>query len=329
MEMVDESGMLSNPLFLSLLRATPTVPLLLFGDPDQLPPIERGEPFRSMIDCGRIPVFTLHGGRRFNAESREAIITTAEACLAQNSGEFLSLLQEPEIRPFVTLVTPSTPDDEGIVETIVRGIRAGINAGKNLDDFQIVSKLNHLQQRTISTRVLHQAVADAFVANDPTRRSLRLSNGMVIREGERVMQSKNNDDINLMNGDIGTIEHIAGRRVELRVADTGAVIPLTPFQCQTLIGGFAGTPHKLQGGGFHTVVIPLSFDNQALLGYRALFTSMTRATNRIILVGTPHTAEQAVLYEDYPARITTFETTLKRDLPTIRPPVMQPELIIA
>lgn len=329
MEMVDESGMLSNPLFLSLLRATPTVPLLLFGDPDQLPPIERGEPFRSMIDCARIPVFTLYGGRRYNAESREAIIRTAEACLAQNSGEFLSLLQEPEIRPFVTLVTPSTPDDEGIVETIVRGIRAGINAGKNLDDFQIVSKLNHRQQRTISTRVLHNAVTEAFVANDATRRSLRLSNGMIVREGERVMQSKNNDDINLMNGDIATVEHIAGRRVEIRVADTGAVIPLTPFQCQTLIGGFAGTPHKLQGGGFHTVVIPLSFDNHALLGHRALFTSMTRATNRIILVGTPHIAEQAVLYEDYPARITTFETTLKRDLPTIRPPVMQPELIIA
>lgn len=324
--MIDESGMLSNPLLLALLRATPTVPFIPFGDPDQLPPIERGEPFRSIIDCERIPVFTLQGGRRFNAAARSAIIQCAEACLDQNSGEFLELLQMPEIKPYVTLVTPSSPDDEGIIETIVRGIGAGIKTGKSLDDFQIVSKLNHMRQETISTKYLHQAVTEAFVAPDPNRKSLRLANGMVIREGERVMQSKNADDIGLMNGDIATVQHIAGRRVEIRVADTGAVIPLTPYQCQSLIGGFAGTPHKLQGGGFHTVIIPLSFDDNALLGHRALFTAMTRATDRIILVGTPHTAEQAVLYEDYPARITTLESTLRRDLPQIQPPVMQHEL---
>ncbi len=283
---VDETSMVDLPLMQALLCALRgDCRLVLVGDPDQLPSVGPGNLLSDLLRSGRIPSIRLTEIFRQAAES--AIVRTAHAV---NRGEPPEL--DNKANDFFFL---RRHDSQRTAETIVDLVcrRLPENMGIPADQIQVLSPTRRHGTGTANlNRLLQQAL------NPPQKgKGERRFGEVIFREGDRVMQVKNNYDvmwrerdslhsgIGMFNGDIGRIEEINENEGTLCVDFDGKLVEYTPDMLVELELAYAVTVHKAQGSEYRAVVMAALDGAPQLMTRGVLYTAVTRARELFVLVG--------------------------------------------
>ncbi len=290
---VDETSMVDVPLMAALLSALKgECRLVLVGDPDQLPSVGAGSLFSDLIRSGAVPTVRLNEIFRQAAES--AIIRNAHMV---NSGQIPELRRNDNDFFFL-----SRRDSVQAVDTIVDLCRRRLPERMGIPAEQI-QVLSPTRRRGTGTKNLNQALQAAL--NPPEKgKGERRFGDWIFREGDRVMQVKNNYDIlwrelegvnsgmGVFNGDVGRILTID--KESITVDFEGRLVEYTPDMLGELEPAFAVTVHKAQGSEYQAVILA-ALDGAPMLMTRGVFyTAITRARELFIVVGDEGTVAQMV-----------------------------------
>ena len=281
---VDETSMVDIVLMRGLLSALrPECRLILVGDPDQLPSVGPGNLFSDLIRSGVVPMVRLTEIFRQAAES--AIVRNAHGV---NRGELPDLKDNKHDFFFLRRKDPARA-----AETIVELIQTRLpnNMGIPADQIQVLSPT---RKRVAGTASLNRAIQEAVNppgADKPERRF----GEYVFRQGDRVMQVRNNYDVmwkdgltsgmGIFNGDIGQIIRVDEREGTLTVDFEGRQVEYTGDMLVELEPAYAITVHKAQGSEYRAVILSVSDGVPMLLTRGVLYTAITRARELLILVG--------------------------------------------
>ena len=287
---VDEMSMVDVQLLHSLLKAVPAGKrLILVGDPDQLPPVGPGFPFSDMLRSGRLPTVRLT--EIFRQAQESLIVMNAHRV---NRGEM------PELRNVKSdFFFMRRQNEEGVVQ-LIRDLcttRLPKNMGIPADQIQVLSPTRKGGVGTVSLNKMLQAAL-----NPPSPIKKERSFGeLIFREGDRVMQIRNNYDIlwkrtdgsevgaGIFNGDVGTIASIdpSAETMTILFDDREADYDFT--QLNELEPAYAMTVHKSQGSEYRAVILTAWNGSPYLLSRSILYTAITRARELLIIVGREET----------------------------------------
>lgn len=308
---LDEASMLDTLLLDALLKAMkPGSRIIFIGDRDQLPSVGAGNVLADLIDSDQFRTICLTEVFRQAKESR--IITNAHLIndgkmpVLDNKSKdffFLSRRTDADIASTVAqLIAERLPKAYG--EQLCSGIQVITPSRKGLAGTE---NLNTLLQRTL---------------NPPSSSKLeRLTHGIVIREGDRVMQIKNNYDIEwvkdgydgygVFNGDIGTVESIIPSTESVVFDFDGRCCEYEYSSLDEIEHAYAITVHKSQGSEYPIVIIPLYSCAPMLLTRNLLYTAVTRASSIVILVGKVEVLETMVSNNMHSTRHTGLRSLLE------------------
>ena len=283
---VDEMSMVDVQLLHSLLQAVPrTARLILVGDPDQLPPVGPGFPFRDMLRSGRLP------GIRLTEIFRQA----QESLIVMNAHRINQGVL-PELRnvknDFFFLPQQS---EEAVAQTIcgLCATRLPQKMGIAPEQIQVLSPTKKGVAGTVSLNKLLQAHLNPPAPNKKERQF----GDYVFREGDRVMQIRNNYDIlwkktdgstvgtGVFNGDVGIIRAIDPAQEQLTVEYDDRLVDYDFTQLNEIELAYAMTVHKSQGSEYRAVVLAAWGGSPYLLSRSVLYTAVTRAKELLIIAG--------------------------------------------
>lgn len=288
---LDECSMVDITLIDALLRAMPDdARLVMVGDADQLPSVGPGNVFSAVIRSGVVPtvklteIFRQNGGSRI-VRNAHLINKGEHPDLSENTGDFFRLKRIQAA---------------SAVETIAELCSVRLPNRMNIppSDIQVLSptRKGELGIRNLNRRL-------QLVLNPPSPdKKEKLFGDVVFREGDRVMQIKNNYDIlwraednsaagsGIYNGDIGQIISIDTESETVTVNFDGRITGYGFDSLLELEHAWAMTVHKSQGSEYRAVILALSPSSQMLLTRDVLYTAVTRAKEILILVGDDQTA---------------------------------------
>lgn len=270
---VDECSMIDLLLMNNLMKAIPAgMRLVLVGDIDQLPSVGAGNVLRDIIDSKRIPVIRLT--RIFRQAQESRIVMSAHAI---NKGVFPDTSNGKHTDFFFI----QQDDPEQAVDTIVKLVKERLpNAYKRpTSDIQV---LTPMQRGVVGAANLNMALQTVL---NPGQVSLNRS-GYSFRQGDRVMQLRNNYDKEVFNGDLGYIERVDMEDRTLFVCFDGRTVEYDVSELDELTLAYATTIHKSQGSEYPIVVMPVLMTHYVMLQRNLIYTGITRAKKICVLVGT-------------------------------------------
>lgn len=270
---VDECSMIDLLLMNNLMKAIPAgMRLVLVGDIDQLPSVGAGNVLRDIIDSKRIPVIRLT--RIFRQAQESRIVMSAHAI---NKGVFPDTSNGKNTDFFFI----QQEDPEQAVDTIVKLVKERLpNAYKRpTSDIQV---LTPMQRGVVGAANLNMALQTVL---NPGQVSLNRS-GYSFRQGDRVMQLRNNYDKEVFNGDLGYIEKVDMEDRTLFVCFDGRTVEYDVSELDELTLAYATTIHKSQGSEYPIVVMPVLMTHYVMLQRNLIYTGITRAKKICVLVGT-------------------------------------------
>jgi len=276
---VDEASMLDLFLAHSLLKAIPTdAYLLLVGDVDQLPSVGAGNVLKDLIDSQQIPVMRLT--QIFRQAESSAIIQSAHAinkgvypplepisnqpqtdCLWHNGGT------EPEhgLQLITELVTDFIPSQ-------------GFDVA---NDLQILCPMT---RGLLGTRNVNQVLQAIINPPEKDKTELRRGDG-IFREGDRIIQLKNDYDKEVFNGDLGIIQKINNVDQEIIIELDGRNVVYDYGDLNEVSLAYAVTIHKSQGSEYPIVILPIYMQHYMMLSRNLFYTGLTRAKQMAIIIG--------------------------------------------
>ena len=287
---VDEMSMVDIQLLSSLLQAVPeSARLILVGDPDQLPPVGPGFPFSDMLRSSVLPSVRLT--EIFRQAQQSLIVTNAHKV---NQGILPEL---KDVRNDFFFL--SSRSEEAVGETIVGlcSSRLPKNMGIPADQIQV---LTPTKKGAAGTVYLNKILQASLNPPSPEKKERQLGD-FTFREGDRVMQIRNNYDImwkkldgsvigaGVFNGDIGIIQKIDPGTELVTVIFDDREVEYDFTQLGELEPAYAMTVHKSQGSEYRAVVIAAWNGSSYLLNRSVLYTAITRARELLIIVGRQET----------------------------------------
>jgi len=277
---VDEASMVDISLANRLLKAVPNgAHLLLVGDVDQLPPVGAGNFLRDAIDSGSIPVTRLTQIYRQAAGSN--IIVNAHAV---NQGRTPTAVNGDY---FVLKAENGEDAAAQVVDLVVKRLPA---YGLKPSDVQVLSPM---RRGPAGVKALNEALQAALNPENLFKPEVRLAGGL-FRLGDRVMQTKNDYDRGVFNGDVGQIVDInlAGRELIVDVEGKGVVYPFQ--EADNLVLAYASTVHKAQGSEYPCVVLVMLTEQYVMLQRNLLYTGITRAKRLFVMLSSEKAVQLAV-----------------------------------
>lgn len=274
---IDECSMINIQLMESLLDAIPEkMQIVMVGDVDQLPSIGCGNVLKDMIDSEVVPTVRLTKIYRQDAASR--IVTNAHAI---NDGRMPNLRNEPGTDFYFFKVS----DIDRIRTQIVRLVTDAIPAkfGVSKDDIQVLTPMRKSSD-PIGAIQLNLALQEVL---NPTGDSIY--NGTYsLRVNDRVMQNKNNYDLGIYNGDIGTVVSIdkEEKTATLKFFGNDELVEYDSTNINQLELAYATTVHKSQGSEYPVTVIIADMSQYIMLQKQLFYTAVTRSKKACIVVGT-------------------------------------------
>jgi exodeoxyribonuclease V alpha subunit len=283
---VDECSMVDVPLMSSLLRALPPEGnLLLVGDVDQLPSVGPGRVLGDLIDSGAAPVARLTEVFRQAAQSR--IITAAHAV---NQGCAPELPEKGEDSDFYFV---EREEPEQIVRTLVEMVRERIPRKLGCDPVRDIQVLCPMNRGSLGVRELNlhlQGVLNPAYPNDAVAEKF----GWQFRVRDKVIQTENNYEKEVFNGDIGQVQAIEAIEREVTIRFDGRDVVYDFGELDEISLAYAITIHKSQGSEFPVVVIPLAMQHYMLLQRNLIYTGITRGKKMVVLIGQKKALAMAV-----------------------------------
>lgn len=287
---VDEMSMVDVSLLYSLLQAIPAGKrLILVGDPDQLPPVGPGFPFGDMLRSGSLPTVRLT--EIFRQAQKSLIVMNAHRV---NQGEM------PDLKCVSSDFFFMRRTSEEAVCALIRDLcatRLPQKMGIPTDQIQVLSPTRKGAVGTVNLNRLLQA---ALNPQSPDKKE-RSYGDYQFREGDRVMQIRNNYDIlwkkadgsavgaGIFNGDVGRIQTIDPASETLTVLFDDRLAEYDFTQLGELEPAYAMTVHKSQGSEYRAVILTAWNGSPYLLSRSILYTAITRARELLIIVGREET----------------------------------------
>lgn len=309
---VDETSMVDISLMAALLAALRSdCRLVLVGDPDQLPSVGPGSVLDHLLRSGVIPAVQLT--EIFRQAQQSAIVMNAHGV---NEGRRPDLHNKSKDFFYLGRRDPARAADT-IVELCLT--RLPKNMGIPADQIQVLSPT---RKRGAGTAALNRALQSALNPPSPDKGE-RAFGPYIFREGDRVMQVKNNydlfwedeqtgeKDMGVFNGDIGIVQRVEGGGIT--VSFDGRVVDYAPELLGELEPAYAVTVHKAQGSEYRAVILALSDVPPTLLSRGVLYTAITRAKELFILVGSEELLDKMVENNRQARRYSALRSRLIRE----------------
>ncbi|WP_373321918.1 SF1B family DNA helicase RecD2 [Methylobacterium dankookense] len=272
---VDETSMVDVPLMNALTKAVPEhAGLLLVGDVDQLPSVGPGQVLADIIASDCVQVARLTEVFRQAAESR--IVVNAHRINAGKMPEGAQRGRESDFH----LIEIDEP--EAGVAKLIEVVTKRIPARFGLDPVRDVQVLTPMQRGVLGARNLNHELQAVLNPNPPT--SIERF-GWRFSPGDRVMESQNDYDREVFNGDLGTVARIDEDEGTVIVTFEGREVVYPFGELDTLVPAYATTIHKSQGSEYPAVVIPLTTGHWTMLARNLLYTAVTRGKRLVVLIG--------------------------------------------
>ena len=283
---VDESSMIDTMLMAYLFRGTTKNAKFIFvGDYYQLPSVSQGQVLKDLIDSECLDVIKLN--RLYRQSEGSYIINLAHEIKEKSlSG---SLMDKKDDYNFIEC---STSDVLSVVKDIV--IKA-IDKGYNEESIQVLAPI---YKSGVGIDSLNKILKDVMNPASPKKNEY-VSGETIYREGDKILQLVNDYDNNISNGDIGYIKSILTdkktKKTQMIIDYDGTIVTYTPKDFNNITLGYAISVHKSQGGEFKLVIMPFVPSYRRMLYNKLVYTGITRAKEKLILVGSIDSFQEGVI----------------------------------
>ena len=292
---IDESSMIDNILMCSLLKAVkPGARVILIGDADQLPSVGAGNVLRDLLDCGRFATICLD--EIFRQAQESLIVTNAHKI---NHGQMPRL----DVKDNDFFFVPRNSDSEiaWTVADLYKNRLPKTYGAQTVANIQVISPSRKGDAGTDNLNMLIQSAL-----NPPSSKKKEYKHReRTFREGDKVMQIKNNYEIDwtreddstgmgIFNGDIGTILRIDAFNEFMEIVFDDRHVTYDFTMLDELEHAYAITVHKSQGCEYPIVILPLYSAPSMLLTRNLFYTAVTRAQRMVVLVGRAEIAQTMV-----------------------------------
>lgn len=315
---IDEMSMVDLSLMHALLSAiVPGTHLILVGDEKQLPSVGAGNVLKDLIRSGRIPVVALQ--RIFRQDEGSRIVENAHRI---NRGE--AICMDNKCRDFFYIPRTSTRDVAQEVGKLLSGTLPGY-VGCAATEIQV---LTPMRNGDLGVGNLNQELQRVLNPPSMDKREKELKSGTIFREGDKVMQVKNNyrlewtiysekgrykaeEGVGVFNGDMGVIREINDYDGEIVVLfDDEKEVHYPYGMLDELELSYAITIHKSQGSEYPAVVLPLFSGPKVLMNRNLLYTAVTRAKSCVVIVGSGRMVESMIRNDDEQKRYSSLNLRL-------------------
>lgn len=297
---LDEVSMMDIVLMRHFLEAVPDgCHVILVGDVDQLPAVGPGSVLRDILRSKALPSVRLK--EIFRQDEDSTIVVNAHAI---NGGRLPICREDGDFR-FLEL-----NDSALVTETIVK-LCAELLPAEGFDAMQDVQVLSPMHRQECGVDNLNRKLQAALNPKAPTKAEF-VNSLYTFRLGDKVMQTKNDYNKGVFNGDIGFISELEPEHVTVRFGEDSAVYERNELGELQL--AYAMSVHKSQGSEYPVVILPLVPGHHVMLQRNLLYTAVTRAKQRVILLGTKAALNTAVENDRMRRRYTLLAERLARKL---------------
>jgi exodeoxyribonuclease V alpha subunit len=274
---VDETSMVDVQLMHKLLRAVPAnAHLILVGDVDQLPSVGPGMVLANLIESGVLPIVRLT--EIFRQAAKSHIITNAHRINEGRMPEFSDKTQESDFY-FIEREEP-----EAIQSTLIRLIKERIPARWGFDPIGDVQVLCPMNRGSLGARELNLQLQNALNPQRPDEPRVERF-GWQFRIRDKVIQTENNYEKEVFNGDIGRIKMIDPDEREVVIQFENREVIYDFGELDEVSLAYAISIHKSQGSEFPVVIVPVAMQHYMLLQRNLIYTAITRGKKMVVLIG--------------------------------------------
>ena len=281
---IDETSMVDVPLFYSLLKALPLhSALLLVGDVDQLPSVGAGQVLKDIISSKVISTVQLT--EIFRQAATSNIITNAHRV---NHGILPNMQASREESDFY-FVEAEHGDD--IINKIITMVKDRIPKKFNLNPVQDIQLLCPMQRGGAGARSLNIELQKVL---NPNHTNGIVKFGQIFAVGDKIMQTENNYDKEVYNGDIGIIKAINEQDQEIIINFYNRDVNYDYTDLDQITLAYATTIHKSQGSEYPAVIIPITMQSYMMLRRNLIYTAITRGKKLVVIIGQKKALAMAV-----------------------------------
>lgn len=297
---VDEVSMVDVLLMNQLLKAVPSrAAVLLVGDVDQLPSVGPGAVLQDIIESGRVPTVRLT--EIFRQAASSSIVVNAHRI---NAGEPIQTRDGAGLQDFY-FIPAESPEEicDKLFSVVTERIpkRFGLSP---IRDIQVLTPMNRGSLGTRSLNVELQRRLNAGAEPQVTRL------GWTCAPRDKVIQTVNDYDKDVFNGDIGQVSRVDLDQGQVHVDFDGRTVLYEFGELDEIALAYATSVHKSQGSEYPAVVIPLAMQHYLLLQRNLLYTAVTRGKRLVVVIGQPRALNMAVQN----VRLTRRQTNLAQRL---------------
>lgn len=280
--------------------------LVIVGDVDQLPSVGPGQVLKDIIDSKRIPVTRLTEIRRQGEGS-----SIVKAAAAVNAGQIPEVISENKDFTIVRSVAPK--------EMMLKGVARLLELGETPDSIQVLCPMKNGDAGVKMMNIVLQPILNPS-SKDSTSFVERFETRFFV--GDRVMQLVNNYDSNVFNGDVGKVSKVDAEEGKVVVDfDSAKEVEYLGTMLDSLALSYACTVHKFQGSEAKNVIIPITMGHYMMLKRNLVYTGITRARNRLLMVVEPSQGKDMAALElalsrtDTTGRVSRLASILRAKLP--------------
>jgi exodeoxyribonuclease V alpha subunit len=285
-----------------LLKALPPqAHLLLVGDADQLPSVGPGRVLRDLLDSGAVPSVHLH----------EIFRQAAGSGIAE-SARRINLGEPPEFSGHSDFFFFAAAEPERCASMVVDLVAKRIPRRFGLDPRRDIQVLSPTHKGPAGVIQLNKLLQEALNPEAPGKIEKRFGMNL-FRTGDRVIQLRNNYDLDVYNGDVGVVAAIDHGEEQLHVQfDDGRTVPYDFAILDELALAYALSVHKSQGGEYPAIVLPMLMQHYAMLQRNLLYTAVTRARQVAVIAGDRRAVARAVANHEVQDRYSGLAERLRR-----------------